>query len=94
MTPVPTILAQDSIAVEAQIALFVQNLLSPVGVAGAIIGLAVLVWAIVFRRVFEVTAGIAAASVMFQLHPDALTQPGDRHLVALVHHATAGAGVG
>ena len=68
------ILAQDSIAVEAQIALFFQQLLSPVGVAGAVIAAGVLVWAIVFRKVFETAAGIALGSVMFQLHPDALTQ--------------------
>jgi hypothetical protein len=68
------ILAQDSIAVEAQLALFFQQLISPIGVAGAVIAAGVLVWAIVFRKMYETTAGIALGSVMFQLHPDALTQ--------------------
>ncbi len=67
------LLAQDSVAVEAQIALFFQQLLSPTGIAVALAGGGVLIAALVFRKVLPVTAGIAMASVTFQLHPDAIT---------------------
>ena len=66
-------LAQDSVAVEAQILLFLQQLASPTGVAGVIVAGATLVAAIVFRKVLPVMGGIAMASVAFQLHPDVLT---------------------
>ena len=36
------LLAQDSVAVEAQIALFFQQLLSPSGIAAAVVGAAIL----------------------------------------------------
>ena len=71
-TTIP-VLAQDSVAVEAQILLFLQQLASPTGVAGAIIAGAILVAALVFRKGLPVMGGIAMASVAFQLHPNALT---------------------
>ncbi len=67
------LLAQDSVAVEAQIALFFQQLLSPAGIAGAVVGAAILLAATVSRKVLPVMGGIAMASVTFQLHPDAIT---------------------
>jgi hypothetical protein len=67
------LLAQDSVAVEAQIALFLQQILSPAGIAATVVGAGVLLAAIVFRKVLPVMGGIAMASVTFQLHPDALT---------------------
>jgi hypothetical protein len=68
-----TLIAQESVAANAQIDYVFQQVLTPIGASLTLLGLIFVITALLVRRLMWAMAFLSLLCVMFQLHPDALT---------------------
>jgi hypothetical protein len=68
-----TLIAQESVAANAQIDYIFQQVLTPIGASLTLLGLIFVLTALLVRRLMWAMAFLSLLCVMFQLHPDALT---------------------